>query len=216
VTTPLTAAAIFPDQLIARIELRYEAPFQTGATTIWLATAEPQQIDDLVLCDRLDTSDVTPTFPPPPKFGDLPVTLRIESVLLVPGGPADGETGHTTITEQPVTGVPVTVDGTAGTTSLVITRPEGHALTVTAPPGLGATTKFLHWRLDKTIQFGEGLQNVGFTLLRPGTLTAVFVRRKDERHPADRETPCECLERCCRDSRDEDRADRRPSPRMPR
>jgi hypothetical protein len=216
VTTALTAAAIFPDQLISRIEVRYEAPFQTGPTTIWVPTAEPQQIDDLVLCDRLDTSDVTATFPPPPKFGDLPVTLRIESVLLVPGGPADGEAGHTTITEQPVTGVPVTVEGTAGTTSLVLTRPEGHALTVTAPPGLGATTKFLHWRLDKTIQFGEGLQSISFTLLRPGTLTAVFVRRKDERQPPDRERPCECLERCCRDSHDDGRTDRRPAHRTPR
>jgi hypothetical protein len=215
VTTPLTAAAIFPDQLVTRIEVRYETPFQTGPATLWVPTTEPQQIDDLVLCERVDTSDIKPTFPPPPKFGDTPVSLRVNAVLLVPGGPGDGEPGHTKLTETPVTGIPVTIDGAPATTDLVITRQEGHALKVTAPPGLGASTKFLHWRLDKTTQFGDGLQNVGFTLLRPGTLTAVFARTKDEREPTP-ETPCECLERCCRTSPPDGRRPGRPSDRAPR
>jgi hypothetical protein len=180
VTTPLTAAAIFPDQLISRIEIRYETPLNTGVTTLWAPTMEPQQIDDLMLCERVDTSDITPTFPPPPKFGDIPVNLRVNAVVLVPGGPGDQEPNHTKFMETPVSGVPVTVDGASAKTDLVITRKEGHSLKVTAPVGLGPTTKFLYWRLDKTIQFGNGVQDIGFTLLRPGTLTAVFARVKGD------------------------------------
>jgi hypothetical protein len=214
VTTFLGATAIFPDQLIHRIEVRYEIPFQTGATTVWFPIAEPQQVDDLTLCERLDTSDITPTFPDQPKFGDIPVTLRVNAVVVIPDGPGDGEPGHTKLIEQPVNGVPVTFDGTSGTTDIVLTRPEGHALKIGAPAGLGATTKFLHWRLDDTIQFGDGLQTISFTLLRPGTLTAVFARERDEPEPRP-ETPCECLERCCRPSPPDVRPGGRPSGRGP-
>jgi hypothetical protein len=210
VTTPIDAIAIFPDQLIARIEVRYERPIAMAATTVWAPLPEAQLVDSLTLCDRIDTSDIKPTFPPPPKFGDLPVTLRVDAVMLVPSGAGDAEPGHTTLVETPITGVQVTVDGATATTDLLVTRNEGQVVKIVAPAALGAATSFVHWRLDKTIQFGDGLQDLALTLLRPGTLTAVFERTGERPPPSGRDPACECLEKCCPPA--ERRRDRRRGP----
>ncbi len=210
VTTPMDAIAIFPDQLIGRIEIRYETGVATGAAMIWAPLPEAQAIDNLVLCDRLDTSDVTPTFPPPPKFGDLPVSLHVNAVLLAPSGAGDAEPGHFKLVEVPTTGVPVTVDGSAGMTDLVVTRNEGQVVKVAAPPSLGSATSFRHWRLDKTIQFGDGVKDISLTLLRPGVLTAVYERASDRKPPPRRDPACECLEKCCKDA--EPQRDRKRGP----
>jgi hypothetical protein len=197
VTTPIDAIAIFPDQLIGRVEIRYETPFQTGAATIWVPLPEPQAIDNLVLCDRIDTSDIKPSFPPPPKFGDTNVPLRVNAIVRTRSGTGDGESGHLKIVELPGTGVSVTVDGTSGSTDLVVTRKEGQVVKLAAAPSLGAATTFAHWRLDGTIQFGDGLKDLALTLLRPGVLTAVYERGVHGPQPPPSDPICRCIEKCC-------------------
>jgi hypothetical protein len=210
VSTPIDAVAIFPDQLIGRIEVRYETPFNWAATTTWAPLVEPQAVDNLIVCDRLDSSDIKPQFPPPPKFGDLPVSLRVNAVVLAPSGSGDSEPGHTKLVEVPVTGVPVTVDGTSAATDLTVTRKEGQTVQLAAPAAIGAGTNFVHWRLDKTIQFGDALKDLSLTLLRPGTLTAVYERESEHSHPPGREPTCQCIEKCC--SQQEEHRDRRRGP----
>ena len=66
-----------------------------------------------------------------------------------------------------------------------------------APASIGGGTNFVHWRLDKTIQFGDALKDISLTLLRPGTLTAVYERQSEQPHPPGRDTVCDCIEKCC-------------------
>jgi hypothetical protein len=176
ITEALTAAAIFPDQMIKRVEIRYEVGLVTGPKTVNAPIAEPVQIDDLMFCGRLDESDVNPTFPPPPKFGDLPVNLRVESEALLEL-PGSGEPGNTVTMPLPFTGLGVNVDGAAFTTDLTVTRKEGSTIKLKAPAASGVGP-FLYWRYEPGISFGKGVTDIPLTLLKNGTVTAVYLGRR--------------------------------------
>lgn len=189
ITQLLTVAAIFPDELIQRVELRYEVGFVTGPKQINAPIAEPVQIDDLVFCGRLDDTGVKPSFPPPPKFGDMPVRLRIESEALFEL-PGSGEPGNTVTVRYPFTGLAVNVDGAAFTTDATVPRKEGATVKLKAPATSGVG-KFLYWRYDNGVSFGKGVTDIPLTLLRDGTMTAVYLGRRytprgQERPPDDR------------------------------
>lgn len=199
----MSAAAVFPDQPIARIELRYENRLR-GALGLSPLITEPQQIDDLTACGELDDGQVTPSFPPPLKFGDLPATLVVNAVLIAPaGGAGDTEANHVKLVEAPLTGVPVQVDGHPATTDLALTRPEGTLVKLSAPAAFGGSATFESWRYDDKVSFGAGNADIDLTLLRNGKATAVYVRREghepSERGPRREEprSPCDCFERCC-------------------
>jgi hypothetical protein len=176
ITELLTAAAIFPDELIRRVELRYEVGLVTGPKGVNPPIAEPVQIDDLVFCGRLDDTGIKPSYPPPPKFGDLPVRLRVQSEALfeVPGS---GEPGNTVTVRYPFTGLTVGVDGATFTTDTTVPRKEGQTVKLKAPPTSGVG-KFLYWRYDNGVSFGKGVTDIPLTLLRDGTITAVYLGRR--------------------------------------
>jgi hypothetical protein len=197
VTAFLGTAAIFPDQLVKRIEIRYETFQRSLAVPTpgqWVMLAEPQQIDDLTLCQQLKSSKLPPALPPQPKFGDLKVNLLINAVMLVEGPAGDSETDHHRLVEHPLT-APIIYDGTAGLTDLAITRNEGTRVNLSAPTAAGRG-HFLHWQLDGTVSFGEGQRDVAVALLRSGTMTAVYMDDKSHRP---REPRCECPNECCAD-----------------
>ena len=181
ITEPLTAAAIFPDELIKRVEIRYEFGFVTGPKTVNVPIAEPVQIDDLMFCGRLDETGVKPSFPPPPKFGDLPANLRVESEALLEL-PGSGEPGNTVTLRLPFTGLGVNVDGAPFTTDLTVSRPEGTTIKLKAPATSGVG-KFLYWRYEPGVSFGKGVTDIPLTLLRDGTVTAVYLGRRHYERP---------------------------------
>lgn len=172
ITGMVTVAAVFPDQLIHRVEIHYEFGLAGSQTRKNPPIAEPVQIDDLVFCEQLDESVIKPSFPPPPKWGDLPVNLRVtsEALLSVPG---NGEPGNTTTVHSPFTGLPFKVDGAAATTDMVLTRPEGTTLKLKAPE-TSSVGPFLYWRYESGVSFGRGVTEIPLTLLRDGILTAVY------------------------------------------
>jgi hypothetical protein len=203
ISEPVTVAAIFPDELIQRVELHYEAGVVTGPAVVPVALAEPVQIDDLLLCGRLDETGIKPYIPPQPEFGDLHVKLdvRSEALLEVPGG---GAPGKTTNQRNPFTGLPIQVDGQPATTNLQLARPEGTTLELEAPVNY-VGGRFLYWRHSTGVSFGNGMTKVPLTLLRDGTITAVYEARRLDTGPA-REPPVEerlegigrCIEQCFR------------------
>ncbi|MDQ7029820.1 MAG: right-handed parallel beta-helix repeat-containing protein [Ardenticatenia bacterium] len=71
----------------------------------------------------------------------------------------------------------ITVDGTTRATTFSLTRYEGDGVTLTAPETFdtaGGRLTFRHWMLDDRILFPTGVNALPFTLLRDGTLTAVY------------------------------------------
>jgi hypothetical protein len=176
VTEPVNIAAIFPDELIRRVELSFEAMLPTGATLVAVPIAEPVLIDDLVLCARLDETGLQPFFPAPPEFGESPVQLRILSEALHQT-PGFGPSGKPNVFRAQFTGLPVAIDGNASTTGLELTRPEGTTVQIEAP-GMFSNWRFLYWRHSSGVSFGNGLTTVPLTLLRDGTLTAVYEGRR--------------------------------------
>jgi len=212
VTKFLGAAAIFPDQLIKRFEIRYETLLRPSLTapspTQWVILDEPQQIDDLTLCQDFKPSERPPVLPPQPKFGDLKVDLLVKAVMLVEGAGGDTEAGHRRLVERPLA-APVVYDDSSGTTDLTITKSEGTRVNLSAPLSVGGG-HFLHWQFDGSVSFGDGQRDVALTLLRPGTVTAVYLndKSKEPRHEPRckclemgeeprHEPRCDCLEKCC-------------------
>lgn len=164
ITGFLGVGAIFPDQLIAKIELSY------------LGSPEPVHIDDLILCQTaIDTTP--PDFPPPPSFGDLSITVNVEAKGVSEGGDADGEPGHHLFEEFPLIGVPITADGVVNMTDFSLNKNEGDHVTLVAPPTFdtaGGSLTFDHWELDGHIFFTERTHEIAPTFLRDATLTAVY------------------------------------------
>jgi hypothetical protein len=175
ITQLITVAAIFPDQLIQRVELRYEIGLVTGAAIVSAPISEPVQIDDLVFCGRLDDRGIDPDFPPLPKFGDRPATLHVASEALS-SLPGSGEPGNTVPVTTPFTGLAIEIDGTPATTATDVTRAEGTTLELEAPSS-SSVGPFLYWRYDNGVSFGNGITEIPLTLLRDGTITAVYLGR---------------------------------------
>ena len=103
------------------------------------------------------------------------------------------EAGHGRLVERPLA-APVVYDDSSGTTDLTITKSEGTRVNLSAPLSVGGG-HFLHWQFDGSVSFGDGQRDVALTLLRPGTVTAVYLndKSKEPRH----EPRCDCLEKCC-------------------
>jgi hypothetical protein len=199
ITEPVTIAAVYPDQLIRRMEIRYEIAHATDPGPALAPLAEPVEIDDLVFCPKLDDSDIHPLVPAPPKFGDLPVTIdvRSEALMEVPG--TGSEPGNTATIALAVTGLGVSVDGAAFTTDTSVTRPEGTTVKLVAQP-TSSTGPFLYWRYDDGISFGRGVNAISVAMLRKATLTAVYQGRRHDR-PQEPDRPpllglWEALRRC--------------------
>jgi hypothetical protein len=184
ITHFIGAAAIFPDQLIHRLELRYEAGVDLGSMVVWMPHPEPVQIDGLIVCDRIDTSQVRPSFTPPPEFGDMQVRLRVDSevIVRVPAGPGS-EPGYLTTIHNPFSGLPVEVDGSPSITALMLTRPEGTTVKLSAPANFGGG-RFLYWRHSSGVSLGKGAMDVPLTLLRDGVMTAVYRGREQRNIPS--------------------------------
>jgi hypothetical protein len=182
ITVQVTAAAVFPDQLIHRVEVRYEVGYFTTSKLVYAPYAEPVQIDDLYFCGKLDDRDAKPSFPPTLKWGDLPAELQIKSEALMEVA-GTGEPGNTTTIPWTFTGLPVSVDGASLTTNAKVVRAEGTALKIEAPL-TSSVGPFLYWRYGSGISFGKGINVIPLTLLRNGLLTAVYEGRRYERPPS--------------------------------
>jgi hypothetical protein len=202
----MTAVAIFPDELIKRVELSFEVGIEAAPVGNERERRElidePVLIDNLEICGRLDETGLKPYLPPPPKFGDVRIALAIESEAVHETGFSAG--GNPIIVHAPFTGLPIKVDGTTHNTNASITRPEGTTLTISTPD-THSGWQFLYWRHSSGVSFGNGLSAIPLTLLKDGTLTAVYRGRRISREPDDsngtREPPanqsCECCCKCC-------------------
>jgi hypothetical protein len=185
ITEPVVVSAIYPDQLIRRMEIAYEIGHAANPGPGIAPLAEPVEIDDLVFCPRLDERDLHPVVTTPPKFGDLAVTVdvRSEALMEVAGS---GEPGNTATIPWAFTGLGVSIDGASFTTDTSVTRPEGTTVKLVAPP-TSSTGPFLHWRYDGGISFGKGMNAISVAMLRKATLTAVYQgRRHEQPHGPDR------------------------------
>ena len=164
----LGIGAIFGDQLIKRITLKYDTP--EGNTAV--------AIDDLLICEQIKTGESTPPLPIPPKFGDLPVTITVQTSMISITHGGDTENGHNeTFIEQPVVGIPVSVNGSATASKFSVNEPEGTDVSFIAP---GAYTvgseilEFLYWKFNENIFFSDGKKEISFPLLHNATVTAVY------------------------------------------
>ena len=182
ITEMLTAATVYPDQLIQRVEIRYEVGIVTGSATINAPVSEPVQIDDLVYCGRLSEAGIKPAFPPPPVFGRQSLRLHVASEALMEM-PGSGEPGNTITVPSAFTGLPIQIDGASATTATDVTRPEGTTLNLKAPTN-SSVGPFLYWRYGNGVSFGNGVTEIPLTLLKNGTVTAVYLAREG--------MPCNC------------------------
>ena len=168
ITEFLGIGAIFGNELIKRIELKYDTQAPDVAA----------QIDDLVLCDKLDETGIVPIFPEPPEFGDLPVTITVHTAKIGTTAGGDTEEGHNwSFVEVPVTGIPITVNDGVTNTNFSITKPEGQNMNFAAPMAFtlgGERLEFLHWKFDTNTFFSDGQSQISFPLLHNATVTAVF------------------------------------------
>lgn len=161
------ATAIWPDELIGRIELRYE----NASNNVILD--EPVLIDDLFVCAKHEDLGLIPLILEPPEFGELSVRLRVNAEYIVKQPAPDGEPDHFAALLQPLPGLPVTIDGAASVTDLVVNRKEGTTVNIVAPDSYGGFD-FLYWRHSSGASFGMKTNTVPLTLLSDGTLTAVY------------------------------------------
>ncbi len=182
ITELITAAAIFPDQLITRIELRYELAAANDPNTARLSP-EPVQIDDLAYCGIVDNGNVGPVLQTQPTFGELTVELTVRSEGLFKKAGL-GEPGNTVTERVSFNGVPVVADGTSQSTSFLVQRKEGSVVKLKAPL-TSRVGPFLYWRYGDSISLGKS-NLVDITLLRNGTLTAVY---RGDREPPHEQTP---------------------------
>lgn len=169
ITEFMPLVTVWPDELITRLEVSYETDFQTDNHLL----AEPVQIDDLLVCDRLNETKMPTGKPEPPLFGALNAQLQIQSITLVPKPAVDGDPDHFAYVAQPFAGLPITIDGVAGSTNLKLSQPEGTKLTISAPSTYGAG-RFLYWKHSSGVSFGKKNDTIPFTLLTNGVLTAVY------------------------------------------
>jgi hypothetical protein len=200
VTEPMTIVSVYPDELIRRVELSFETTVATGAAAIPVPIAEPVLIDDLNVCERLDETGLKPFLPPQPKFGERSIALKIASEAVHQTSTLDAS-GKPQLLRAAFTGLPVTLNGAAGSkTDSTITHPEGTVVKVAAPATFSGW-KFLYWRHSSGVSFGNGNTVVPVTLLKDGELTAVYEGRRPERpaEPVDEDQAREdCFQVCVR------------------
>ena len=195
----LTAVAIYPDERILRVELAFESAVEPLSVEKPIYTGEPMLIDNLQVCGLLDETGLKPYVPPTPKFGDLKVTLNIESEAVHQTGAVTSE-GLPVKTHLAFTGLPVTIDGIAATTGVSLTRPEGTTLNIATPAVYSGWT-FRYCAHSSGVSFSNGVTNVPLTLLQDGTMTAVYDGRGAESKPGAPATgaeprDCGCCQ-CC-------------------
>jgi hypothetical protein len=181
ITSFLGIAAIFPEQPIAAIELRY----------IGGAGHEPVEIDDLMLCVRSGSAGEPAKFPDPPLFGQLPTKVTVEGRVLWnrPGG--DKEPGHgTSPMTAPLGAVPIGVDATPINAPFSLTKKEGETLKFSAPPDFLSPVygyvRFRYWRAGDTIFFADKQTEIAVRLLRDERLIAVYEPARRPRPEPDR------------------------------
>jgi hypothetical protein len=201
----MLAVAVFPDELIKRIEVTFETDLEQVGFGKPKLIDEPVLIDDLEFCERLDETGLKPWLPPQPKFGDLKVTLNVESEAVHQTGTTPE--GLPVTTRSAFAGLPVTIDGGAYKTGASISRKEGSKVNVSAPATYSGWT-FKYWKHSKGVSLSNGVTSVPLTLLQDGTLTAVYEGRRMPRDPGGRPPPnrgndCECC-KCCEGERKED------------
>jgi hypothetical protein len=195
VTNVMTAVAVFPDELILRVELSFETLLERTGFGKPVLVNEPVLMDNLDVCGRLDETGLVPYIPPVPKFGDLRVSLAIESEAVHETGMTPS--GNPILVHMPFTGLPVQVNGASNTTAASLTRPEGTMLSVSAPTTFSGW-RFLYWRHSSGVSFGNGVTSVPITMLKDGKLTAVYQGRRTSREPQDQRpdpAPGDCA--CC-------------------
>jgi hypothetical protein len=193
VVEQMTAVAVYPDELIRRVELSFETSLATGVSTIVVPLSEPVLIDDLSACDRLDETGLTPFLLTQPQFGDQDVALSIASEAVHRTTTVD-PSGQPQVVRATFSGLPITVDGATAQTDLNLTRPEGTVVQVGAPATF-AGWRFLYWRHSSGVSFGNGLANVPLTLLQDGSLTAVYEGRRRESGDVGREVDADVRRR---------------------
>lgn len=182
VNRQIQARAIFPDQPIASIELRYEMDFVTSAARLSVPVPEPQQIDDLTFCARIDDGEINIIGPGPLRFGDLNADLKVRAVVATPTGQfVDGEPQHLSMLETPLSGVSLQVDGFATPAGSTVTRPEGVSVKLKAPAQVQNFATFSNWRYNNNVSFGQDQPEIELTLLRDGVVTAVYTAREAPR-----------------------------------
>lgn len=183
ITNPITVAAVWPDEAIRRVEIRYETDFPNNNQIL----REPVQVDDLTVCAALEET-ATPVIPKPIVFGKQHANLRVNAVRVDAKPAADGDPDHFTYVQLPFTGLTVSIDGAVSSTDLVVTRLEGTKLAIVAPPNHGGR-KFLYWKHSSGANFGDDKNAIGFTLVHDGVLTAVYEGRgmgeEQPEHPGD-------------------------------
>jgi hypothetical protein len=198
VTNVMTAVAVFPDELILRVELSLETTLERTGFDQPKLVEEPVLIDNLDICGRLDETGLKPFIPPTPKFGDLKVSLAIDSEAIHETG-AVTPTGKPVVVRTPFTGLPVKINGATNTTAISQIKPEGTTLNISAPATYSGW-KFLYWRHSSGVSFGNGATAIPVTLLKDATVTAVYEGRRTSRplensDPSREPDDCEC---CCK------------------
>lgn len=195
----ITAVAVLPHQLIQRVELSFATDLESTGFKDPKLVDEPVLIDDLEICERLDETGLKPFIPPSPKFGDFKVSLTVQSEAVHQTGAMTPE-GKPVTVRMPFTGLPVKINGANSNTGTSLTRPEGTKLNISAP-AIHSGWKFLHWRHSSGVSFSNGMTAIPLTLLRDGTLTAVYEGHRARQpiessdpvpHPADCECCCKC------------------------
>jgi hypothetical protein len=174
VTAYLAMGAIFPDRLIARVELNYILNPTTNPL-------EPEHIDDLIICRDLVARQ--PAFPDAPEFGEGTVQVGVTAEVRYPV-----ETGNELQRRHwegaELSGVSIqwnrTNAGQAGNTEadFSLTFNEGEHLKLTAPAGhfdvqWGPLT-FLYWRQGENVYFSREEVEIASRVLRNASFTAVY------------------------------------------
>jgi len=172
ITAFLGAGAVSPDRLIASVALQYGGG----------AVGQAPHLDDLILCSEKSESSTAVIEPPGPLYGTLPVTLRMRAVLIEGEEFTDEGEAHEEFIATPMIGLTVNIDGVDTVTDYDVIKNEGQSTTLVATATSG-TAVFVHWEFTydggATLVHSSQEENFSLTMLRNGTLTAVYVDDPD-------------------------------------
>ena len=174
------AITVWPDEVISRLELRYE--FRNATTSYPIP--EPVEIDDLTVCAQPDQTTTNP-LPPPAvisSYGDTQIRLSITSLNLVTLPAPAGDPLHNGNMSISFIGLPVKVGTMTTITNGSVVAAEGSVLTLTAPKTF-AGGEFRYWQHSSGASFGTGQNTIPLTLLANGTITAVYANADVGRPP---------------------------------
>ena len=162
----LAVGAIFPDQKIQRLEIGFwghDPP-------------EEVKLDDLILCSVKTPPTTPPDWPPPPEFGDLPVTVTLRAEWLRPNPRAvgDGEHGHQPLMTQLLPNFELAWQGGTVKSGGVFEVAEGTKIELTAPNPDTHRLHFLYWRWGDGTHFQLGQNEITVQPIHDVVLTAVY------------------------------------------